>query len=215
MRVIADRIKENSTTAGAGAFVLGGASPGFRPFAAVAAIPDVFYYVIEGVNPDGSLTGEWETGLGTYSAANTLTRTTVLSSSNAGALVNFAAGSKQVWLDQPARAPGQFGALQNEFGPTNFFNDNFYPSSLYGYTVTPTSFAVTGVAEIKVAGPWMQGAYFAAGASHATGTVDNIIGAQGDAMNYGVGHAASLEGVRGDAWNNATGTVGKMAAIVA
>jgi hypothetical protein len=43
-------------------------------------------------------TGEWETGYGTYSGANTITRTTVLASSDAGAAVDFDAGTKRVMI---------------------------------------------------------------------------------------------------------------------
>jgi hypothetical protein len=47
--------------------------------------------------------GEWEVGIGTYSSGgNLLSRTTVLASSNAGSLVNFGAGAKDVFVTQPA-----------------------------------------------------------------------------------------------------------------
>lgn len=101
-QVVADRVKETSTTTGTGAFTVLGATVGHRALSAVLTVGDTVPYTIEGVNPDGSLTGEWEVGVGTYSGANTLTRTTVLSSSNAGAAVNFSAGTKQVWIDLPA-----------------------------------------------------------------------------------------------------------------
>jgi hypothetical protein len=55
-------------------------------------------YSVEAIDGAGIPTGDWETGIATYSAANTLTRTTVIDSSNATALVNFAAGSKRVML---------------------------------------------------------------------------------------------------------------------
>ena len=56
------------------------------------------YYTIANV-----VTGEWEVGIGTYtSGANTLSRTTVLASSNSGSLVNFTSGSKDVFVTQPA-----------------------------------------------------------------------------------------------------------------
>jgi hypothetical protein len=101
--IIADRIKESSTTTGSGAMTLAGAYTGFRAFSAVCTSPsDTCYYTIQAVDGSGVPTGDWEVGLGTYSAANTLTRSTVLSSSNAGAAVSFAAGTKQVWLDLAA-----------------------------------------------------------------------------------------------------------------
>lgn len=99
--IVADRVKETSTTTGTGAFTLAGAMTGFRAFSAVCAVADTCYYCIQAVDGDGNPTGEWEVGSGTYSAANTLTRTTVLSSST-GSAVNFAAGTKQVWVDLAA-----------------------------------------------------------------------------------------------------------------
>jgi hypothetical protein len=45
----------------------------------------------------------FEVGLGTYaSSGNTLTRTTVLESSNSGSAVNFGAGSKNIFIAYPA-----------------------------------------------------------------------------------------------------------------
>ena len=100
----ADRVLETSTTTGTGAFTLAGALTGFRAFSAVMTSPsDTCYYAIEGLSGSAQ-SGEWETGLGTYSASNTLTRTTVLASSNAGAAVNFSAGTKRVMLAQGATA---------------------------------------------------------------------------------------------------------------
>jgi hypothetical protein len=92
------RVLETSTSTGVGTFALSAAVVGFRRFSAVCAVADTLPYFIEAVDALGVPTGDYEYGIGTYSAANTLTRTTVLASSNAGALVNFAAGSKNVGL---------------------------------------------------------------------------------------------------------------------
>lgn len=87
-----DRVAAVSASIGVGDFALGAAAAGARDFT-LLAVGDQFGYTIE--NQDVSA---WETGIGTYSAANTLTRTRVLASSNAGAKVNFAAGDKTVRL---------------------------------------------------------------------------------------------------------------------
>lgn len=100
--ITADRVKETTTTTGTGALTLAGAMTGFRAFSAVCATSDTIYYAIQAVDGSGVPTGDWEVGFGAYSATNTLTRTTVLASSNAGAAVNFAAGTKQVWIDLAA-----------------------------------------------------------------------------------------------------------------
>ena len=112
-RIAEDRILETTTTTGTGALTLAGAVTGFRAFSAVMTSPsDTCYYVIEAVDGSGVPTGEWETGLGTYSAANTLTRTTVLESSNSGSVVTLSAGTKRVFLGGLANAALGFDATQ-------------------------------------------------------------------------------------------------------
>lgn len=100
--VIADRVKETSTTTGTGALTLAGAATAFRTFASRMAVGDTCYYAIQAVDAFGAPTGDWEVGLGTYSGVNTLTRTTVTASSNADAAVSFAAGTKEVYITLPA-----------------------------------------------------------------------------------------------------------------
>ena len=92
--VTADRVLDTSTSTGTGAFVVSGTAPsGYRTFSAVLTTSDTCYYSIQ-----HQTLNEWETGTATYSSANTLTRTTVATSSNAGAAVNFSAGTKDVSL---------------------------------------------------------------------------------------------------------------------
>ena len=100
--ITADRVLDSSTSTGTGAFVVSGTpAAGYRTFSAVMSISDTCYYSIQ-----GQTTSEWEVGLGTYSSANTLTRTTVYSSSNAGSAVTFSAGTKNVFITVAAsRAP--------------------------------------------------------------------------------------------------------------
>lgn len=102
-----DRVLETSTTTGSGNFTLAGAVTGYRTFAATMATSDTCWYAIWGVDANGSPTGEWEGGLGTYSATNTLTRTTVLESSNGGTVVTFSAGTKYVAITLLATKTGQ------------------------------------------------------------------------------------------------------------
>lgn len=100
--IIADRVKETTTTTGTGVLTLAGTLTGFTTFAARCAVGDTLYYAIQAVDGTGAPTGEWECGLGTYSGTSTLTRTTVTSSSNSDAAVSFAAGTKQVFITMPA-----------------------------------------------------------------------------------------------------------------
>jgi hypothetical protein len=95
--VLADRVKETTTTTGTGTVTLLGAAAGFQSFAAVGN-GNTTYYTIA-----GQTTSEWEVGIGTYtSAGTTLSRTTVLASSNSGSLVTFSAGTKDVFVTYPA-----------------------------------------------------------------------------------------------------------------
>lgn len=77
----ADRIAESTTTTGTGAITLGGALTGFKPFSSICSVGDTVFYSIWSVDGSGNPSGPWETGLGTYSATSTLTRTTPISGS--------------------------------------------------------------------------------------------------------------------------------------
>lgn len=97
---IFDRVWETSTTTGTGAFTVAGAVTGYRALSSVYSTGDVLPYCIEGVSASGVPTGEWECGYGTYSSANTLTRSSVTASSNSNAAVTFSAGTKNVFVGQ-------------------------------------------------------------------------------------------------------------------
>lgn len=94
--VIADRVRESSTTSGTGTFVLSGAVVGYQTFSAAIGNGNTTYYTIS--NPG---TTEWEVGIGTVSAGQ-LARTTILDSSNGNSIVNFSAGTKDVFVTYPA-----------------------------------------------------------------------------------------------------------------
>jgi hypothetical protein len=95
--VLADRVRETTTTAGTGTVTLGGAYAGFQSFSVIGNGNTTYYAIVD------STTGAWEVGIGTYTASGTtLSRDTVLSSSNSGSLVNFAAGTKDVIVTQPS-----------------------------------------------------------------------------------------------------------------
>ena len=95
--VLADRVKETTTTTGTGTVTLLGASTGFQSFAAVGDANTTYYTIA------GQTTSEWEVGIGTYATSGTtLARTVVLSSSNSGSAVNFSAGTKDVFVTYPS-----------------------------------------------------------------------------------------------------------------
>ncbi len=87
--VIADRVRETSTTTGTGTLTLDGAVTGYRTFSSGIGNSNTCYYTI-------TLGSDWEVGIGTV-GAGTLARTTVLKSSNSNSAVNFGAGTKDVF----------------------------------------------------------------------------------------------------------------------
>src|SRR6056300_1694062 len=95
--VVNDRVKETSTTTGTGAFTLSGAVSGFETFSSAIGNTNTTYYAIQ--NQD--VPTEFEVGLGTV-GAGTLARTTIISSSNSDAAVDFSAGTKDVFCTLPA-----------------------------------------------------------------------------------------------------------------
>lgn len=97
---VADRVKETTLTTGTGTVSLGGAAVGYQSFgAAFTTGTTVYYCITDGVN--------WEVGEGVYtSTGDTLSRATVLASSNLSGLVNFPAGTKEVFCTWPATLHG-------------------------------------------------------------------------------------------------------------
>ena len=98
--VINDRVKETSTTTGTGTIDLAGAETGYEGFVAGVGTTNTTYYAIE-LNS----AGEWEVGIGTVTDAtpDTLSRDTIISSSNSDSAVNFSAGTKNVFCTLPAK----------------------------------------------------------------------------------------------------------------
>jgi hypothetical protein len=95
--IVKDRVQEITTTVGTGTLTLGGAVLGFQTFAAIGNGNTTYYTIVDTAAYD------WEVGIGTYtSSGTTLSRTTVLESSNSGNLVNFSAGTKNVFCTYPA-----------------------------------------------------------------------------------------------------------------
>jgi len=96
---VADRVRETTTTTGTGTLNLDGAVSGFRTFVSGIGDGNVTYYAIV-----HRTSAEFEIGIGTVTDASTdtLSRTTVLSSSNSNSAVTFSAGTKDVFCTQPA-----------------------------------------------------------------------------------------------------------------
>jgi hypothetical protein len=94
---IEDRVRETTTTEGTGAIALGGAVTNFETFSANLSNGDTTYYaIVDNTN------NAFEVGLGTYaSSGNTLTRTTIIESSNSNNAVSFATGTKDIFITVP------------------------------------------------------------------------------------------------------------------
>jgi hypothetical protein len=108
--VLADRVKETTTTTGTGTVTLLGAVTAYQSFSAIGNANTTYYTIA------GQTGSEWEVGIGTYtSSGTTLSRDTVLASSNSGSLVNFSSGTKDVWCDYPAKRAvvGGEGYIEN------------------------------------------------------------------------------------------------------
>jgi hypothetical protein len=111
-----DRVKETSTTTGTGTFDLAGAETGFESFVSGVGDGNQTYYAISN---DG--TNEFEVGIGTVTdaATDTLSRDTIISSSNSDALVDFSAGTKTVFCTLPASRTPSAGMTATTFVVTH------------------------------------------------------------------------------------------------
>jgi len=163
-----DRVQETTTTTGTGTVTLAGAVTGYQDFTAVGNGNTTYYCIA------GSGTTEWEVGIGTYTlSGTTLSRTTVLASSNGGSLVTFSVGTKSVFVTYPAEKSVNLDAAGN--------------ASALG---TPASFVgtnITGTASGLTAGAVTDGVY-------TTGSYSNPawITALANSKITGLGSAALL-----------------------
>jgi len=93
--ILADRIKETTTTAGTGPYTLRGAETGFEAFSTIGDTNTTYYCCTDGV--------DFEIGLGTFTSSGTvLARTTILQSSNSDAAFSWANGTRTIFCTQPA-----------------------------------------------------------------------------------------------------------------
>lgn len=105
MYLVDDAVLESTTTNGTGVLTLAGAVTGMKAFASAlrpdgsaAQAGDLVPYALWAVDGSGNRTGDWEDGIGTLTTLSTLTRTTVLRSSNSNAAVTLTTGTKYVAL---------------------------------------------------------------------------------------------------------------------
>jgi hypothetical protein len=104
--VLADRVQETGTANTTVSFTLGGAVVGFQSFAVIGNGNTAYYSAFD-------TSGNWEVGIGTYSTTGpTLTRTTILSSSNSGSAVTFS-GGVNVFVTYPSEKSVNLSAAGN------------------------------------------------------------------------------------------------------
>jgi hypothetical protein len=126
-----DRVKETTIVVGTGTATLLGSSIGFQPFSVVGNGNTTYYCISD------QFGSNWEVGIGTYSTSgNTLARTTVLASSNGGALVVFTAGVKDVFVTYPAEKGVWLDASGNAIGLGT-------PAAFVGTNITGTASGLT------------------------------------------------------------------------
>ena len=93
--VLADRVKETTTTTGTGTYTLAGAVTGFESFGSIGNGNTTYYCCTDNT--------DFEIGIGTYtSSGTTLARTTILQSSNSDNAVNWSSGTRDIFCTQPA-----------------------------------------------------------------------------------------------------------------
>lgn len=202
-----DRVNELNSITGTGNVGLGGSQGGYNTFSSQLNIGDTTWYAL--VDNVGN---QWEVGLGTYAATNTLVRTQVFSSSNNGNLVSFGGNLTQCFQDIPASAitgktPLPQIAINGNVLITNSgvstSSGIFFQDGTFQKTAAPTG--PTGAAS-TITGP--------TGATGSTGAANLTIGPTGPTGSTGSTGAANLTiGPTGS--TGGTGPTGPVAAIPA
>lgn len=198
--VLKDRVKETTTTTGTGTVTLDGASSGFQSFSVIGNGNSTYYVIADPV------TGDWEVGIGTYtSSGTTLSRTTVLSSSNAGSLVSFVVGVKDVFVSYPSsRAVYQNEAgnatVQGDFGTINATTANLTTAALTNGTVSATPVNNTDIVNKQYADAIASGIHFHEAVAYATAaalpanTYNNGTGGVGATLTANANGALTVDG---------------------
>jgi hypothetical protein len=130
--VVYDRVQQTGTANTTVSFTLTGSVTGYQSFAVVGNGNTTFY-----ASTDAS--GNWEVGVGTYSTTGpTLTRTTILSSSNSGSAVTFV-GNVSVFVTYPSEKSVNLDASGNVTALGTI------TSGVWNGTTVPVAYGGTGV----------------------------------------------------------------------
>jgi hypothetical protein len=137
--VVKDRVRENSITSGTGTITLTGAVTSFQTFSSAIGNGNTTYYTITEQN-----TANFEVGIGTV-GAGTLTRDTVLESSNGGTKVNFGSAAKDVFCTYPAEKSVDIDT------PQTLTNKTINASQLVDGSITTAKIANNAITSAKMA----------------------------------------------------------------
>lgn len=149
--VLKDRVRDTTTTAGTGTITLSGTAPtGFQNFSAIGNGNTTYYTIVGG--------SQWEVGIGTYTASGTtLSRDTVLSSST-GSKIDFAVGTKDVFVTYPSDKAisdgyGTLPVANGGTGQTSYTNGQLLIGNTTGNTLTKATLtAGSGISVTNGAG---------------------------------------------------------------
>ena len=143
--VVKDRVQETSTTTGTGTFTLAGAVSGFQSFSVIGNANTTYYAIVGGA--------EFEVGIGTYtSSGTTLSRDTILESSNGGTAVNFSAGTKNVFVTYPAEKAVYQDANGDAYAPQIAASNGIFVNNMTSaasYTI-PTGYGANSVGAVTI-----------------------------------------------------------------
>ena len=140
--ILADRVQQTGTANTTVSFTLSGSVTGFQSFTVVGNGNTTYYSAFDA-------SGNWEVGIGTYATGGTLTRTTILSSSNAGAAVTFS-GTVNVFITYPSeRSVNLDQSTGTAFVPAL----NASNGLILNNTTVSTSYTINGGANAMSVGP--------------------------------------------------------------
>ena len=191
----ADRVWETTATTGTGAYVLAGARTGFLAFSAVCANNDTAEYTAT----DGT---NWEVGLGTWTTGGNLARTTIYASSNSGSAVSWGAGSKDIFLDLPAKYFSSPTSAAQEPAHTGDVTNS--AGSLAMTLAATTNSTLTTLSSLNSVGTITTGTW-SAGAVTASGNITSVSNTQGyiTSNTYSSSNQSVIDGHR---WRGSQGS---------
>lgn len=149
--IVADRVKETSTTSGTGTITLAGAAAGYQSFSVIGNGNQTYYTIADQTGSN------WEVGIGTYtSSGTTLSRDTVLASSNSGNKVSFGSNAKDVFVTYPAARSafggGSSGVITNQATISQSFT---FPDGHNGFSVGPITIASGAAVTVPTGQRWL------------------------------------------------------------